>query len=318
MGLDTVAIVGAGQMGHGFAVHFTRHDKDVTLIDHRQSNVDRAREQIRDVAAFLRDRGMMTREPDEVVDSIDFTLDRPAGVAGADVVLETISEDLEAKRELFGHLVDEAPADAVLASNTSGLPITEIASNTPEDAGRIVGCHWWYPPYLLESVEVIRGDATDDEQYERLVDFVESVDRKPVRVQRDVPGFVWNRIQYAIVRECLHLAEEGVASLEDINMAIRDGYAIRTSVIGPLETLDYVGLELVRNIGEDLYPALANDTEPQAIFDDRIAEGHTGIEAGEGFLEYDASPAELTRCRDDGMAAIRQALESLEEDEREN
>ena len=307
-----VAVVGAGQMGHGFAVHFVRHGKDVTLIDHRQSNLDRAREQIREVVSFLREREMTDHDPAEVTDDVEFTLDRAAGVADADVVLETISEDLDAKRDVFAGLVEEAPADALLASNTSGLPITDIAAGL-EEPGRVVGCHWWFPPYLLEPVEVIRGEETADEYYDRLVSFVESVDRKPVRVQRDVPGFVWNRIQYAIVRECLHLAEEGVASVEDINVAIRDGYAVRTSVIGPLETLDYVGLDLIRTIGENLYPELADDDEPQDIFGERIAEGKAGIEDGAGLLEYDDPPDTLLRRRDEKVAAVRNALEGVEE-----
>lgn len=289
-----VAIVGAGQMGHGFAAHFVRHDKEVTLIDHRQSNLNRAEEKITDVVSFLHEQDMTDLDPAEVTDSITFTTDRAAGVTGVDVVLETISEEPDAKRGLFEGLVEEAPDDALLASNTSGLPITDIAAAVPGDAERVVGCHWWYPPYL--------------------VDFVESVDRKPVRVQRDVPGFVWNRVQFAVVRECLHLAQEGVASLEDINMAIRDGYAVRTSAIGPVETLDYAGLELFREIGETIYPTLADDTDPQDLLDDRIAEGWTGIEAGSGLLDYDDAPDALTRCRDQKVAAIQTALEAVKEE----
>ena len=304
-----VAIIGAGQMGHGFAAHFIRFGLDVTLIDHRKSNLERAKCEIRDVLEFLNGQQLTTLDPAVATNAIKFTTDRLVGVNDVDLVLETIHEDLATKQAMFENLVEETSSDTLLASNTSGLPITEIAATVPEDAGRIVGCHWWFPPYLLEPVEIIPGENTDEAFYEQLVRFVESVDRKPVRVQCDVPGFVWNRIQYAIIRECLHLAEEGVASLEDINMAIRDGYAVRTSAIGPLETLDYVGLDLVKTVGENLYPELANDQTPHTLLDERIETGRTGIDDGEGLLEYNNAPEALLRERDERIAAIRKARE---------
>jgi len=305
---DTVAIVGAGAMGHGFAVQFVRSGIDVTLVDHRQSNLDRARERIRNAAAFLAEWGLASFDPETVVENVTYTLDRADAVADVDMLLETISEDLDAKRELFGALAGEAHGDAVLASNTSGLPITEIAKEAPEVADRIVGCHWWFPPYLLRPVEVIPGEETSDETLERIRSFLEAVDRDPVNVRRDVPGFVWNRVQHAVVRECLHIVEEGIASAEDVNRAIRDGYATRTAAIGPLETVDIAGLELFRTGASGVYPHLCDRDDPNPLYDERIAEGRTGIGAGAGFFEHDRDPDAITRDRDQRVAAIRRAL----------
>jgi 3-hydroxyacyl-CoA dehydrogenase len=306
---DAVAIIGAGDMGHGFAAHFAAHGHDVTLIDHRQVNIDDARERIRDVVSFLNGEGVTAATPDEVLEAIAFTLDRAGGVADADLVLESISEDLETKREMFAALADEAPDEAVLATNTSGIPITDIAEAVPEAADRVAGCHWWYPPYLLPTVEVVRGEETADATMDYLEAFLESVDRIPVRVERDVPGFVWNRIQMAIFRESLHLAEEGVASLEDINRAIRDGYALRTAAIGPIETIDIAGLDLVRTVIGDLSPHLCDDDEPNPLFEQYLSEGRGGIEDGAGFFEYDESPEAITGRRDERVMAIRRALD---------
>ena len=303
-----IAIVGAGAMGHGLAVHCARYGLDVTLIDHRESNLDRAAEQMLAVSEFLNEHELIDRSPDQLLDSIRSTTDRAAGVTDADLVLETITEDLDAKRELFAALVGEAPESASLASNTSGIPISDIAAGAPEAADRIVGCHWWYPPYLLEPVEVVRGEESGDEHVARVAAFVESVGRRPIRVERDVPGFVWNRIQFAIFRECLHLVETGVASAEDVNAAIRDGYAVRTAAIGPFETMDLAGLDLVATVGERLYPELANDEEPQATLTDRVAKGMTGLEVGEGIFEYEESPEAVTARRDRTVAAIRDAV----------
>jgi len=304
MPVDRVSIIGAGDMGHGFAVQFARHGLDVTLIDHRQSNLDEADERIAGVASFLDGEDLLADDPAAVRDRISMTLDRAAGVADADLVLETVTEDLDVKHEVFEAVGAAAPGDALLASNTSGLPITEIAAGTPEYAERMVGCHWWFPPYLLRPVEVIRGEETADDAMDRLVSFVEQVDRDPIVVERDVPGFVWNRVQAAVVRECLHIAEEGVASIDDINRAIRDGYARRTSVIGPFETMDIAGLDLFRTVVGELSPHLSDADEPSELFDERIEAGRTGIADGAGFFEYDEPPEAITRGRDEQLAAL--------------
>lgn len=147
----------------------------------------------------------------------------------------------------------------------------------------------------------------------RMQAFVESVDRKPVVVERDVPGFVWNRVQHAVVRECMHIVEEGVASVEDVNTAIRDGYARRTSVIGPFETMDIAGLSLFQTVAGDLFPHLSDADEPSELFDDYLERGRGGIEDGAGFFEYDDPPEAVTRSRDEQLAALSRLFEERRE-----
>ncbi|QLG27346.1 3-hydroxyacyl-CoA dehydrogenase family protein [Halorarum halophilum] len=306
--IQHTAVVGAGDMGHGFAAHFALHGRDVTLIDHRQSNLEEAEARIREVVAFHDEEGLASASADEVLGRITFTLDRAEGVSDVDFVLETVPEELDLKREVFAALADAAPSDAVLASNTSGIPVTDIAAGN-DATDRIVGCHWWYPPYLLEPVEVVRGEATSDATMERTTAFIEDIDREPVVVERDVPGFVWNRVQNAVVRECMHLAAEGVASVEDINTAIRDGYARRTAVIGPFETVDVGGLALYRTVAGNLYPHLSDADEPSDLYDEYLDAGRGGIEDGAGFFEYDVPAREVTRRRDEGLAALQRAID---------
>lgn len=302
-----IAVIGAGNMGHGFATYFALNEWDVTLVDHRQSNLDEAKARIREVVCFHNEKGLASMSPNEVQSNVSMTLDRESGVSDVDFVLETVSEDLETKREVFAALTDSAPSDAVLATNTSGIPITDIAAGN-DAADRILGCHWWYPPYLLKPVEVVRGEATTDETVNRTIDILESIDRKPVLVERDVPGFVWNRVQNAVVRECLHLAAEGVASIEDINMAIRDGYARRTAVIGPFETIDIGGLDLYRTVADDLFPHLSDAGTPNELFEEYLDNGRGGIEDGAGFFEYDIPASEMTYRRDEGLVALQRAI----------
>lgn len=125
-----------------------------------------------------------------------------------------------------------------------------------------------------------------------------------------MPGFVWNRVQFAVVRECLHLLAEGVASAEDIDRAVRDGYALRTAVIGPFETMDVAGLDLFGTIAADLFPALSDADEPPAVLTDAIAAGRMGVESGAGIFEYDEGPAAVTARRDDLVAAVQAALDA--------
>lgn len=307
-----VSVVGAGDMGRGFAVQFALHGQDVALVDHRESNLEQAKERIPTIVENLREEGIADRSADAVLDAVSTTTVLEDGVADADVVLETVPEDLDTKREVFTTACEAAPPDAVLASNTSGIPITDIASAVPECAERVVGCHWWFPPYLLEPVEVVRGERTTDRTMERTRAFVEDVDRRPITVERDVPGFVWNRVQNAVIRECLHLAEEGVASVEDINAAVRDGYARRTSVIGPFETMDVAGVDQFRTVAAHLYPHLCDDDEVHETFDELLREGRTGIESGRGFFEYDEPSEEVVRRRDERLAALERCFDSFE------
>lgn len=308
-----ISVVGAGQMGVGFAIHFRLHEQSVTVIDHRQENLTTAREQIRETIEFLSDQGMQVPSAEAVLDGISFTLDLEAGAENADIVLETVAEDLEVKREVFQQLGAATSDDTILATNTSGIQITEIAEGF-SFADRIVGCHWLYPPYLLPTVEVIRGEETADQTVEDLVAFVEAVGRKPIRVERDVPGFVWNRVQFAVLRECLHLVEEGVASIEDVNTAIRDGYARRTAVIGPFETVDLAGVDLFRTVAEELYPTLADRKSPSGIFDEYLEDGRRGVEAGAGFFEYDRSSSEVEQMRDEHLIALDEVFGEEEDD----
>ncbi|WP_135827712.1 3-hydroxyacyl-CoA dehydrogenase family protein [Halorussus halobius] len=306
--VSDVAVVGAGVMGHGLAVQFARHGARVSMVDHRQSNLDRALEQMRAAVEFLNDEGLADESAESVLDRIDPTLDTAEGVAGAELVIETVSEDLDVKHEVFGNVAAAAPDDAVLASNTSGIPPSDIAAGVPEAADRVVVCHWWNPPYLLPLVEVVPGEATSEETVERATAFVEAVDRDPIVLNREVPGFVWNRIQFAVVRECVHLLEEGVASLEDIDAAVRDGYALRTAVVGPFETMDLAGVDLFETIADDLYPELSDADEAGDLFDEYVSDGRTGVDAGEGFYEYDEDPDEVVERRNRRVAALRRAL----------
>lgn len=307
-----VCIIGAGAMGQGIATHCALYGATVTLVDHRQENLDMADDQIDSILEFLDEFDDDGLNPESVRNGLRLTLDTERAAASSDLVIETVSEDVGVKQNLFETLADATSPETVLASNTSGIQIDAIADAVPDAAERVAGCHWWYPPYLLTPVEIVRGSATADWTVDTLESFVTDVNRDPIMVEKDVPGFVWNRVQFAVVRECLHIVAEGIASIEDVNSAIRDGYATRTAAIGPFETMDIAGLPLFETISTELFPALSNADSPNTELRNRVADGRTGVESGQGFFEYDEPPQTITERRDEKIAAIRTALKHIE------
>lgn len=302
-------IIGAGDMGHGFAIQFADHDHDVTLIDHKQSNLEDAQSRISDTLEFLAAADRLESAPEAIHDRITYTTTLTDPASRCDLILETVPEDLETKRGIFTTLDEHAHPEAILATNTSGIPITDIAAGLSA-ANRMVGCHWWYPPYLLRPVEIVRGTETSQETIDTLSAFIKSIDRDPIFVEKDIPGFIWNRVQSAVIRECLHLVANGVASAEDVNKAIRDGYATRTAAIGPLETVDIAGLDLFKTVLDDISPELCNDTQANPILSEYIDQGRTGIHDGEGFFRYSSPPDEITRRRDEQIVSIQRARDN--------
>lgn len=304
-----IVIIGAGNMGRGLAIQFARHDHPVLIIDHRESNLDEATVSIRHILRRLAEARALETDAQGVSEHIDMSTSLASIPPDTELILESIPEDIKAKHDVFGQLDEMLPRETILASNTSGIPITQIATAAVRAPERVIGCHWWYPPYLLRPVEVTAGKQTQPEVIKRVCDLLERVNRTPIQVKQDLPGFVWNRVQNAVIRECLYLAKNDVASVEDINRAIRDGYARRTAIIGPFETMDIAGLEQFATVAEHLFPELNNAEEP-FLFDEYLSAGRSGIDAQKGFLEYFKTADEVREARDRGLLALNEVLDT--------
>jgi len=295
-------------MGQGLAIQFARHNHSVLLIDHRESNLDEAMMSIHDNLRRLAEAGALENNVRGVSEHIDTSTSQASIPSDAALILESIPEDIKAKHDVFSQLDEMLSKDTILASNTSSIPITQIAKAAVRAPERVIGCHWWYPPYLLPPVEVTAGKQTQPEVIKRVCDLLEGVNRSPIKVKQDLPGFVWNRVQNAVIRECLYLAKNDVASVEDINRAIRDGYARRTAVVGPFETMDIAGLEQFATVAEHLFPELNNADAP-SLFDEYLSAGRTGIDAQKGFLEYSKTADDVKDARDRGLLALNEVLD---------
>jgi len=278
-----IAVVGAGIMGTGIAQVFAEAGLAVRLYGRRPAALAGAIERIaanqaeRHAAGLAVDDGALAR--------IAATDDLAEAVGEAAFVSENVPEDLGLKQTLFAELDRLAPGEAVLSTNTSGLSITAIASATSRPE-RVVGLHWLNPPHLMPVVEVCRGERTSDAVMDATCALARRAGRRPIRVERDVPGFVVNRLQFALLREAFHLVEAGIASADDVDRAVEGGLGLRWAAIGPFRVIDLAGLATFHAVATHLFPELSADATPPAVLAEKLARGETGAAAGHGFHPY--------------------------------
>lgn len=287
-----VAVIGAGLMGHGIAQVFARAGHRVVITDPDAAVLGVALARVR---KNLEDEGVA---PDAVLARMSVQPSLGAALAGADLVIEAAPEKLELKQRLFVQIAQAAPEHAILASNTSVIPITRIGEALSDGArARLVGTHWWNPPHLIPLVEVVRTAFTRADVFDATFDWLEAVGKRPVKVQRDVTGFIGNRLQHALWREAIGLVEAGVCDAEAIDLVVKHSFGLRMPVLGPMENADLVGLELTRDVHRVLFPELKSDTAPSPLLDRLIADGRTGMKAGQGLRAWTAAEADAVHAR---------------------
>ncbi|MFQ5341082.1 MAG: 3-hydroxyacyl-CoA dehydrogenase family protein [Anaerolineae bacterium] len=285
-------VVGAGTMGHGIAQVFAQHGLAVALVDLDEALLSQAIDRIRANLELLLELEMVTPEEAEATPArIRPTTDLAAAAAMADFAVEAVIENLQVKHEVFRALDAHCPPHAILATNTSGLPITSIAAATrrPE---QVIGTHFVNPAYVLPLVEVIKGEQTSDHTIALTRAFLTALGKKPVVVWKDVPGFVGNRIQVAMARECFHIVEQGIATPEDVDTLVKNSFGFRLPVIGPFETYDMVGLDVVLAVARYLQPDLDASSDPSALLQQKVAGGDLGIKSGKGMYDWPPEKAQ--------------------------
>ena len=280
-GFRRVAVVGAGLMGRRIAGVYARGGYDVIVTDTNAQALQLALSEARELAGAN--------------GAVRATGDLDAAVDGADLVVEAIVENLPIKQQLFARIAGIVPA-AVLASNTSVLPITAIAERV-EHPELVVGTHWWNPPDLIPIVEVIRGERTDTAVMDRLVDNLTHLGKLPIRVEKDVPGFIGNRLQHALWREAISLIADGVCDAQAVDLVVRNTLGLRLGVMGPIENADYGGLDLTLAIHETVLSSLNRDPHPNPLLRDLVGQNHLGAKTGQGFLEWRPGDREASAAR---------------------
>jgi 3-hydroxyacyl-CoA dehydrogenase len=300
------AVVGAGTMGPGMAAVLARAGSKVRLNDVSPEVLQRA-EGATALASSVLDR---VEAPSQPGGSVSFEADLKTAVLGADLVIEAVPEKLEVKREVFAALEEHSAPDTILATNTSGIPITQIAKDA-EHPGRVIGMHWSNPPHLIPMIEVVPGERTDGSVREALVGTIKAFGYEAV-VEREVPGFVENRILYAILRECLSLVERGIVTEADMDTCVKWGIGYKLSVIGPMRLLDMAGLDIYQSVASYLNPDLSSSAEVPQLIRERTAQGRLGMKTLGGIYDYTEEEVRERRAEiAAGLVAVRKVLSAL-------
>ena len=293
---EQIAVVGAGLMGHGIAQIFAVHGHKVLLVDVNEALLDSAKDRIRANLKNMRQQGVEFGSLEEIVENIYPTADMDTACEGSAFIFEAVFEDLELKQQIFMDLDRHCPPDAVLCSNTSVISITEIAEKA-EHRERIVGTHFWNPPYLIPLVEVVRAEETADWCITATYDLLARVGKHPVNVHKDVPGFVGNRLQHALWREAFAIIDEGICDPATVDEVIRNGFGLRLPILGPIETADMVGLDLTLAIHNYILKYINADPTPSTTLQAKVETGELGFKTGSGFLEWSESSIAESRER---------------------
>jgi 3-hydroxybutyryl-CoA dehydrogenase len=288
-----VAVVGAGVMGAGIAQVFVTAGVPVTIYDTAPAALDSVRSRVAEGLEILQ---IPNGKPLGLLTTADVLAD---AVLRADLVIEAAAERLAVKQAIFAELDRVAPPGAILASNTSAIPIRDITAGL-RGRQRVIGTHFWNPPYLVPLVEVIQAAASDQAAVDWAIALLMRIGMKPVHVAADVPGFVGNRLQHALKREAIALVASGVCTAETVDTVTRFGFGHRLGIVGPLEQSDLTGLELTLAIHETLIPDLDRTPGPHPLLVEKVRRGETGAAAGRGFRtwapgEADARRAEISR-----------------------
>ena len=276
-----IAIVGAGLMGHGIAQAFMTAGFQVNIWDPSPEALEQVTPR---VSAHLEQMGINQPITITLCDTLADC------VRNCDMMVEAIPENLEMKRKLLQE-VDTLNPNCLIATNTSVLRITEIAEGS-RDPGRVVGTHWWNPPYLIPVVEVVYGEATRPETAQVAMTLLRQAGKIPVEVLKDVPGFVGNRMQFALIREALHIVEEGICTPETVDLVAQLTFGQRLPAAGPLRNADFIGLDLTAAILEYLSPHLSDAKTPSPLLAEKIQENALGAKTGEGLYPWPSGEKE--------------------------
>lgn len=294
--IKRVAVIGAGLMGHGIAQEFALAGYEVHLHDLNDDLLQSALARIKSNLRMLIEMDLVSPAQAEAAPIRIQTSATLAEVVGeADIIIEAVAEDLAVKQPLFAELDRLSPQHAILASNTSTIVPSLLASAT-QRPDKVLVAHYFNPPYLLPLVEIVPAGQTSDETVTTIYDLMVRLGKRPVLVQKEVTGFIANRLQSALYREALSLVEKGVATPEDVDTVIKNSIGRRWAVAGVFEVFDLAGLDVILAVASQDSPQ-ADYSAAIALVEEKVAQGHLGVKTGEGFHEWTPESAEALRQR---------------------
>lgn len=296
-------IVGSGTMGPGIAATLAHAGVQVRVYDISAEAIGRAQSAVEGAKSVLTELNGDPKEGGSIVFSTDLT----ESLKDTGFVIEAVPEKLALKEKVLAQIEEHVTDDVIIATNTSGIPISTMAA-TMKRASRFIGMHWSNPPHLIPMVEIIPGSETDISTTDRLMSIVEGFNYLPVP-QKEKPGFVENRVLYAILRECVALLEEGVVSPEGLDTCVKWGIGYKLSVVGPTRLLDMAGLDIYEAVSSYLNEDLDSSTHTAKLVTDRVAEGKLGFKTEGGLYEY--GPGDVEKKRTEIVRGLVEARKTL-------
>ncbi len=300
MEIRRVAVAGTGMMGPGIAAIFALAGRQATIVSRTADGAARGAAAAKSLIGQLASNELVgANQARDAQERIFTSTDPDTAARSTQLFVESIPEDLATKQAFFTRL-DKASPDAILCSNTSGISITAIAAKASRPE-RILTTHFWNPPYLMPLVEVVMGERTSRPIADGVVELLRTCGKVPVLVRKDRPGQLGNRIQHAMIRECVNIVQEGIATAEDVDLAVMTGVGLRFPAYGVFEHADLVGLDLVKAVQDYVLPDLGAVQGAGHLHNEKVARGELGAKTGRGFLDWTPQKAQEVRARRDAF-----------------
>lgn len=308
--MNYVAVIGTGIMAAGIAAGFVARSIPVVILGRSKEKAEACLDKALVLAEKIGISGAYSTQSRSAVKlSQKFeVLESWSAWEGCDWVIETVAENLQLKQEIFQYLDGKVPSNIPIGSNSSGFPISKIAQGL-KTANRMMGAHYFMPAEVVPLVEIVMGEKTELAFAEQACALYKDIGKKPVLVKKDIPGFLANRIQHALMREALSLVQEGIASPEDIDDAVRYSFGFRYAAVGPMTQKEISGWDGMANAAKEIYPSLSNITTLPPKVVQLMSEGKTGMKSGEGFRKW--TPEEIQQTSDSYSRRLKAAFDVL-------
>ncbi|MXW84502.1 MAG: 3-hydroxyacyl-CoA dehydrogenase family protein [Boseongicola sp. SB0667_bin_21] len=305
--ISTVAVVGFGTMGQGIAQNFAEAGLDVRVVDRDTEVLARGQAQILANLRVAEGHGLV-QDPASVAARIASYSedDLRQALEGAELVIESVPEILDVKKEVFARL-DDLPEDVLIGSNTSSFTVSQLTERMVT-AARVVGVHYFNPAHVIPAVEIHHGSDTSATAIEQMIAIMDDVGKVPVRVRKEIPGFIINRLTGALEREIDLLLDEGIVSPRDLDAAVKASLGFRLACIGPMEAEDFIGLDTAYRVSNNVYKGLSNATEASAALGEKVERGELGVKSGKGWYDYTGIPLAETFAKRDKKLLAQLAL----------
>jgi 3-hydroxybutyryl-CoA dehydrogenase/5-formyl-3-hydroxy-2-methylpyridine 4-carboxylate dehydrogenase len=305
--IKRVALIGMGTMGPGIAARLSRGGLEVNVYDVSQGSLDRARGML-DIAGGVLDR-LDIEPPSSGAGGVHFVSAIAEAVDRVELVIENVPENIEIKAATYREIDPLITPSTIVASDTSGIPITKLQAHISHPE-RMVGMHWSNPPHIIPMIEVIGGDKTSPQTVAIIRDLIRSLGLLPVVVKKDVPGFVENRVLYALLREAVDLVERGVIDPEDLDICVSWGIGYKIAVVGPMALLDMAGLDIYKSVSSFLNADLSKRKDVSPMVLEKTGTSKLGLKSGEGMFSYTPERIKALQSeRADKLVAVRRILE---------